>query len=72
MSHPTSVERGVFVDVDHPVAGPVTFPGARGDQNATPFRTERAPLLGEHTAEVLGDLGYTAADLVHLAAAGVI
>lgn len=72
MSHPTSVERGLFVDVDHPVAGTVTFPGAPAIMTATPFRTERAPLLGEHTAAVLGELGYGPADLVSLAAAGII
>jgi len=72
MSHPTSVARGLFVDVDHPVAGTATFPGAPAVMTATPFRTERAPLLGEHTAEVLGGLGYGPTDLVSLAAAGVI
>lgn len=72
MSHPTSIERGLFVDVDHPVAGTVTFPGAPAIMTATPFRTERAPLLGEHTAVVLGELGYGPTDLVTLAAAGII
>ena len=72
MSHETVRERNLFVEVDHPIAGPITFPGAPARMTGTPFRTARAPLLGEHTGQVLAGLGYSAADLVHLSAAGVI
>jgi len=72
MAHPTSVERNVFVEVDNPVAGRVTVPGAPARLSKTPFATGRAPLLGEHTAEVLAELGYSPADTVALAAAGII
>ena len=51
----------------------VPFPGAPHDVPIieTPFRMSatpgeirhRAPLLGEHTDEVLGEIGYTAADV---------
>jgi len=41
--------------------------------SATPARIRRpAPLLGEHTAEVLGELGLAKAEIERLAAAGVI
>ncbi len=72
MNHPTAVERAVFVEVEHPVAGRITVPGAPARMTGTPFRTERPPLLGEHTQQVLNELGYTVADLAHLSAQGVI
>jgi crotonobetainyl-CoA:carnitine CoA-transferase CaiB-like acyl-CoA transferase len=41
--------------------------------SATPARLTRpAPLLGEHTAEVLGELGLSEAEIDRLAAAGAI
>jgi crotonobetainyl-CoA:carnitine CoA-transferase CaiB-like acyl-CoA transferase len=41
--------------------------------SGSPWRLRRtAPLLGEHTAEVLGEIGYTDADIGGLSAAGVI
>jgi crotonobetainyl-CoA:carnitine CoA-transferase CaiB-like acyl-CoA transferase len=66
-------ERGFFEEIDHPVAGRRSFPGgpARFGGQWPPPR--RAPLLGEHTAEILtGELGYSATDLTTLAEIGVI
>jgi crotonobetainyl-CoA:carnitine CoA-transferase CaiB-like acyl-CoA transferase len=41
--------------------------------SATPAASRRpAPLLGEHTAEVLGELGLVRAEIDRLAAAGVV
>jgi crotonobetainyl-CoA:carnitine CoA-transferase CaiB-like acyl-CoA transferase len=57
--------RGFFVTVDHPVAGSVTMPGAPYRMSATPWRLRSpAPTLGQHTAEVLGEVGLDAAALV--------
>ena len=39
---------------------------------ATPPVATRAPLLGEHNAEILGRLGYSLAEQQGLRAAGVI
>jgi crotonobetainyl-CoA:carnitine CoA-transferase CaiB-like acyl-CoA transferase len=50
--------RGFFATVVHPVAGPVTMPGAPYRLSATPWAIRRpAPGLGQHTAEVLGEIG---------------
>ena len=46
-------ERGFFVEIEHPVAGTVKQPGAPGMLTGTPWETRRAPLLGEHQAEIL-------------------
>jgi len=48
-------ERNFFVEVDHPLAGTVKQPGAPGMMTGTPWETKRAPLLGEHQDEVLGN-----------------
>lgn len=65
--------RTFFTETEHPVAGPLRGVGAPFRMTATPMQPGRAPLLGEHTAEVLTtrlDLGRD--DLVLLRAAGAI
>jgi len=60
--------RGFFVTLAHPVAGPVTMPGAPYTLTATPWALRRpAPTLGQHTAEVLTEAGI---DVAALARAG--
>jgi crotonobetainyl-CoA:carnitine CoA-transferase CaiB-like acyl-CoA transferase len=65
--------RGSYPVLEHPIAGPVRHEGIVARLSATPGALTRpAPLLGQHTAEVLGDLlGLDAATLDELAAAGV-
>ena len=55
----------VFVTVDHPTAGPSLQAGAPFAFSASPLDyAARAPLLGEHTREVLLDeCGFSAAEL---------
>jgi len=64
---------GLVAEVEQPGAGKVkmlTFPGRA---SGTPPRIDRpAPLLGQHTAEVLGELGLAREEIDHLAAAAVI
>jgi crotonobetainyl-CoA:carnitine CoA-transferase CaiB-like acyl-CoA transferase len=66
--------RGYWVQVDHPTTGPLPYPGEPVKMSATPWQHRRpAPLLGQHTAEVLGDeLGLTAAEITSLHDQGVI
>lgn len=65
--------RGAFSRVTHPVAGVVPQPGAPVRMAGSPWVEARAPLLGEHNAQVYGDaLGIGAGRLARLAAAGVI
>ena len=68
------VEAGMFRPVDYPglpVAAPVADHPLR--YSATPvgdFR--RAPTLGEHTDEVLAELGYTQEDIISLRESGAV
>ena len=56
--------RGYFVELDHPETGPREYPGAQFKMSETPASIRRAPLLGEHTMEVLTEqLGYTPEDV---------
>ena len=70
--------RGVWETVDHPETGPIEYPGRQLVLSETPKApAARAPLLSEHTAEVLvdelgADLELTRADLPRLRAEGVI
>ena len=56
--------RGYFVELDHPETGPREYPGAQFKMSETPASIRRAPLLGEHTLEVLTEqLGYSPEDV---------
>ena len=65
--------RGAFEKVDHPVAGSFTYPGRPFMMNASPWSIRRpAPLLGQHTDEVLTELGMSDSDIESLRSEGVI
>ena len=60
-------KRGAFPEVDHPVAGSLTYPGRPFMMEASPWSIRRpAPLLGQHTEEVLTELGMGGAEIESL------
>jgi crotonobetainyl-CoA:carnitine CoA-transferase CaiB-like acyl-CoA transferase len=64
---------GLVAEVEQPGAGKVKMLAFPGRASGTPPRIDRpAPLLGQHTAEVLGELGLSREEIDRLAAAGVI
>lgn len=68
-------ERGFFIDVDHPEHGRrIVYPGAPYILSRSPWRhSRRAPLLGEHTNQILrGELGLDHNQIAALAAAQVV
>ncbi len=65
--------RGFFAMVDTPGGSTVTVPGAPYKLSVTPWAIRRpAPSLGQHTDEVLGELGMAGAEIGELRAHGVI
>lgn len=66
-------ERGFFAEIDHPVAGRLTYAGAPFKLTETPWQAGRAPLLGEHNEEIYCQrLSRTNDDLSRMAEQGVI
>jgi crotonobetainyl-CoA:carnitine CoA-transferase CaiB-like acyl-CoA transferase len=73
LTHPQTLARGMVVDLVHPAAGPTKALGCPIHFSATPTRIDRpAPLLGEHTRELLRECGYTDEEIDAFAADGIV
>ena len=63
--------RNMRMEIDHPIEGTVPNIGFAVKLSGTPQQVRRhPPLLGEHNAEVLGELGISAGELAELEAQG--
>jgi crotonobetainyl-CoA:carnitine CoA-transferase CaiB-like acyl-CoA transferase len=73
LDDPQVAARDMVVEVDHPRAGRVKAIGHPIKFSGTPGEASRAaPLLGEHSREILGQLGYTPADIEALQSSGAV
>jgi crotonobetainyl-CoA:carnitine CoA-transferase CaiB-like acyl-CoA transferase len=73
LSHPQTLARGMVVEVDHPQAGTTRALGCPIHFSKTPTRIDRpAPMLGEHSRELLREYRYTDAEIDGFVAGGVI
>jgi formyl-CoA transferase len=65
-------ERGMLVEVDHPTRGRYVQVGSPIKLSDSPVDVKRSPLLGEHTEEILGWLGYSKSDIKQLHEEGAV
>jgi formyl-CoA transferase len=65
-------ETGTIVEVDHPQRGAYLTVGNPIKMSDSPTTVTRSPLLGEHTDEVLAQLGFAASDIERLRAAKAV
>jgi crotonobetainyl-CoA:carnitine CoA-transferase CaiB-like acyl-CoA transferase len=73
LDHPHTAARGLVLEYPHPALGPIktiaqpiVFDGAAREAGTPP------PMLGEHSRDVLRELGYPDADISRMAGAGII
>jgi crotonobetainyl-CoA:carnitine CoA-transferase CaiB-like acyl-CoA transferase len=70
---PQAIAREMTVDVDHPVLGTMRTLGTPIKMSATPLNPKRrAPLLGEHTDDILADGGYSSDEIEQLRSTGAV
>lgn len=70
---PQYEDRGFWTEIDHPEAGKLPYAISPFRMSETPAQLHRAPLLGEHNAEIYcGRLGMSNEDIVRLRGDGVI
>ncbi len=65
-------ERGFFVEIEHPEAGKLPHCGPVARMSETPLQIGPAPSLGQHTTDVLAEIGYTPEDMGILSDRGVV
>ena len=63
---------GTVVEVEHPTRGKYLSVGNPIKMSDSPTAVTRSPLLGEHTDEVLAQLGFSADEVARLRAAGAV
>jgi formyl-CoA transferase len=73
LNDPHLKARDMITTVQHPVRGAFTMPGSPIQMSESPREYTPAPLLGQHTHEVLSSwLGYDEAQVEQLRAQGIV
>ncbi len=73
LADPHLLERHFIVELQHPTLGTVKSLATPVHMSETPLRYDRhPPLLGEHTEAILGELGYSAAEIGTMREMGII
>ena len=70
---PQTLAREMILEVEHSRLGPVRTLGPPIKLAATPANVRRgAPVLGEHSAEILGEYGYGSGEIAAMAETGAV
>jgi crotonobetainyl-CoA:carnitine CoA-transferase CaiB-like acyl-CoA transferase len=73
LATPQAVARKMTVDVNHPTLGPLRTLGTPIKMSDAPLNpTRRAPMLGEHSDEVLHTIGFSNDEIDQLRSAGAV
>ena len=73
LAHPQAVAREMVRTIPHPSAGEIRLVGPAAKFSSTPAQIQRhPPLLGEHTDEVLRELGLGDEEVAHLHEVGAV
>jgi formyl-CoA transferase len=73
LAHEPSLRKtGTIVEVDHPKRGKYLTVGNPIKMSDSPTEVTRSPLLGEHTDEVLAEIGFGATEVAELRAKKVV
>jgi crotonobetainyl-CoA:carnitine CoA-transferase CaiB-like acyl-CoA transferase len=73
LTHPQIVENQILQELDDPAGGRIRQPRPAARFAETPARIRRpAPRLGEHSREILGEVGVSDSEFARLAEAGVV
>lgn len=73
LDDPQVLENGFVASFDHPLMGPVRAAGPMIQMSETPLGVQGpSPTLGQHTEEILRDLGYDDARIAAMREAGVL
>jgi formyl-CoA transferase len=71
-AEPSLRETGTVVEVDHPTRGKYLTVGNPIKLSDSPSDVTRSPLLGEHTNEILSELGYSKDQITALRTSGAV
>jgi crotonobetainyl-CoA:carnitine CoA-transferase CaiB-like acyl-CoA transferase len=70
---PQIAHNGTFIEYDHPTEGHIKTPGFPYKFSATPPRVDRgAPLIGQHSREVLAEIGVSSERIAELYESGAV
>jgi formyl-CoA transferase len=65
-NEPSLRASGTVVEVDHPTRGKYLTVGNPIKMSDSPTEVKRSPLLGEHTDQILGEIGFASGEIVGL------
>lgn len=73
LEHPLHKQRGAVLELEHPTEGKVRQVGEVIKFSEMPFEFRNfAPVLGEHTAQLLQEVGYSSKEIQDLANSGAV